>query len=391
MPVYPNDMLTMTYLAGVTNEKPSKQAIKQQYRGLQLLPWEQVGSRQIVWDIVMSTNNLAGFYDPRGQAVPMSELSFGSDYANLIDMKASANLETWAVEQLREPGMLSVWKSGTGAGEDLQSRISSHINSRIGMVNEAVDAQIEYTIMQVLTTGAVVWPPKDNDGNAISPAPPYWGPLSFTVQFKLPAAQRQNVSTLTGYNNRAGSHLVWSNASSTPFDDLELLNEMMLKNYGVSLRGGTIYLSEVLLGLMSKNTSVLQYLAGTNREQPGARLYGNVETVKTAIKNDFGWNIETYDAQWTFEANNPGGKPVQTRVDFMKYGKVLIMPPGGNVGTMATARQQAGPGRNAPWMYGKVPWMYEAPKPPYDIELGVNAVAWPKLMSYDWCCLDALA
>jgi len=389
MAFYPNDYLTPAFLVGAVNERPSQEAIRGQYRGLSLLPWEEVPERQIVWDIMMSENNLAGFYDPRGQALPMSELMFGSDYANLIDIKASMNLESWAVQLLRDAGMPAVYKAGGSANavKSMQARLVDHINRRVAQCNAAVDAQVEYMAMQALSTGAIVWPPVDNDGNAIANPMPHWNyDMAVSVAFKHPSAQRQNATTTVGYNGRVGAHLAWTNASATPFDDLELINEYMLKTFGISLRGGTVIMSEIVLGYLAKNTSVLNWLAGKNYESPGARGFADIESIKSALKTQFGWNLETYDAQWTYRANNPGGKPSVTRVDFMHEGKVLILPPGEPVGRMATAPLESEPGGR--WVWGKMGWKYQHPKPPFDIEVGVNAVAWPKFMHYDWFCLD---
>ncbi len=388
MAFYPNDMLTSAYLIGAVNARPSKEAIKQNYRGLQLLPLEEVPERRVIWDIMFSENNLAGVYDPRGQATPGDDVLFDQTQATLADVKASRMLEKWSLQILRDPGMPAVYKSGGSSNivKGLQSRVADHINKRLAWCNEAVDAQLEYFAMQALQ-GSIVWPPVDNAGVAISAPMPHWNAdMALDIPFPLPAGQNQAATTLAGYNGRTGSGFIWKDASSTPFTDLEIAAEYMVKTFGTTLRGGTMYMSEVVLGYMSRNTSIVNWIAGVNKEQPGARGFADIESMKAAIKTQFGWTIETYDSQWTYRTKNPGTKATIQRIDFLTEGKILIMPPGGAVGSMMTAPQEAAP--NGQWVWGKMGWQYTAPKPPFDVEVGVNIVAWPKFEHTDYFLLD---
>jgi len=387
MAFYPNDMLESSYLVGAVNDTLSRQAIRQQYMGLELLPWEEVPERNVTWDIILSENPLAGIYGPRGEAVPFDEMMFDSDRATLADIKASMFLEKWTSQTLREPGMLAVYDSGrtVNAIQALQDRVSRDINRKLSLCNEAVDSQVEYLIMNGLQN-SIVWPPVDNDGNAISTPPPHWNAnLTVSLTAGLPADQVQNVTTLTGYNGRTGAGLAWTNASATPFNDLEIFQELLLKNKGVNLRGGKVIMSSIVLGWMARNTSILNWMAGVNKEQPGARGFAPEAMMREAVQAQFGWTIETYDSQWTYRSNNPGTKATVNRVDFLKEGKVIILPPG-PVGTMMTAPQEAEP--NGQWVYRKIGWSWTDPKPPYDVELGVNVVSWPRWIHRDWVVLD---
>lgn len=388
MPFYPNDMLTSAFLVGAVNDKPSKEAIRQSYRGLELLPWEEVPERQVVWDIMYSENNLAGFYGPKGEAVPGDDVMFSTTMATLSDIKASRTLETWAAQQLRDPGELAVYRTGTQAGRSREQKLKEHINKRLAWCNEAVDAQIEYIAMQALQ-GTVVWPPVDSDGNAIANPMPHWNAdLSLSISVGLPAAQNQNVTTLSGYNSRTGAGLAWTNASATPFNDLDIINEYMIKTFGVNLRGGTVLIDSVTLGYMSRNTSILNWVAGSNYEQPGARQFADIETIKSAIKAQFGWTLVPYDAQWTYRSPVGANRDTIQRVDFLKEGKIVVLPPGGPVGTMMTAPQMT---KDRKFVYRKMGWEYQNPKPPYDIELGVNAVCWPRFNEFSWFVLNTRA
>lgn len=388
MPFYPNDMLTSAFLIGAINDKPSKQFIRQNYRGLTIFPWEEVPERRVIWDVMESENTLAGIYDPRGQAIPGDEVIFSSDIATLADLKASRNLESWSVQQLRDPGMPTVYKAGgssnTVAG--IEQRLRQHISKRLAWSNEAVDAQIEYLAMHALQ-GTIVWPPVDANGNAITPAMPHWN-ASMVVNLStgLPANQNQAATTLTGYNSRTGAGLAWTNASATPFNDFDIVDEYMVQNFGISMEGGTVLMSRVVLGYMSRNTDILNWVAGVNKEQPGARGFAPVRAIKDAVQAQFGWSIETYDSQWTYRTRNAGTKPTINRVSFLTEGKIVILPPGGVAGRMMTAPQESAPGGK--WVFGKMGWKHQGPKPPFDIELGVNVVAWPRFDTRDWFVID---
>lgn len=391
MAVYPNDLLTPAYLIGAVNNRPSKEAIRQSYIGLELMPWEQVPERQVIWDTMYSENNLAGIYDARGQAIPGDEVLFSSMIANLVDVKASRNLESWSVQHLRDPGMPYVYKAGGSSNvvQGMQQRIKAHINKRLAWSNEAVDAQVEYFALHALQN-SIVWPPVDGDGNAITGTNrmPHWNyDLSLSITFGLPANQNQAATTLSGYNSASGGGYAWSDATNAdPILDLEVINEYMVKTLGIQMRGGRILMDSTVLRQMSRCTNILNWVVGVNKEQPGTREYADQGELRDLIKTRLGWDIQPYDAQWTYRNHSPGTKPTISRVNFLKEGKIIILPKGLTVGNMMTAPLESTPG--GAWVYGKMGWKWQDPKPPYDIELGVNAVTWPKFDNYDHFVFD---
>ena len=40
------------------------------------------------------------------------------------------------------------------------------------------------------------------------------------------------------------------------------------------------------------------------------------------------------------------------------------------------------------WVYKKMGWSVQGRKPPYDIEMGVDLVTWPRFDYFDWFVLD---
>lgn len=393
MPVYANDMLSPMFLMGVVEKRPNKAAIKQQYIGLKYFPLQEVPERKLTWDIVYTENNLAGFYDTKGQAIPGDDVLFSQAFANLIDIKASRHLDPDIVNSIRSPGAAALYRV---AGDDpfmrsRQANEKAHLNERVGWCDDAVDSQLEYILMSLMGTGTVLWPPRDNAGNVISPAMPHWNaemPLSIT--FPMESWKKQIASTLVGHDGRVNTtaRVPWTNATADIIQDLEIINELFVQNTGLSLRGGKIIMSETMLSRLAFNTTFIQWVAGVNKEQPGARQFVDVGEVKTLISSRLGWTIETYDAQWTYRSHVSGTKPTITRVNFLKPGQVIFVPPNASpLGNTATTFLRRADGS---YKSGKYPWSYETPKPPHEIEVGVDLVAWPIVKTnYDWMILDA--
>ena len=395
MPVYPNDLLTPAYLVAAVNDRPSKESIKQQYMGLDLMPFEEVPERQVVYDVVYSENNLAGVYDPRGQAIPGDDVLFGSMVANLVDIKASRHLESWAVQQVRDPGMPYVYQNGGSAHaiKGMQQRLKDHINQNIAWCNDAVDAQIEYFAMHALQ-GTITWPPTKADGSAITGLDrmPHWNyDVTLSISMGLPANQNQAASTLSGYSSASGGGYAWSDhTNSNPILDLEVINEYMAKTFGIQMRGGKVLMDSTVLRHMSQCSNVIDWFVGSNKEQNDARRFADQGALRSILKTNLGWDIVEYNAQWTYRTPSPGTKSTVNRVNFLKEGKIIIIPPGGNVGTMMTAPQESSPGGS--WVYGKMGWQWQDPKPPYDVEVGINCVCWPTFRhNVDWFVFDTLS
>lgn len=390
MAFYPNHFLSTAYLIGAVNGKPSKQAIKQNYMGLQLLPWQQVPERQMVWDVMEAENNLAGFFAPKDRAVPGDDLLFSSTFANLVDVKASRMLDPWVVQNIRDPGMPSVYKAGGSAYavQGIQQRLRQKFNADLADCNERVDSQIEYLAMHALQ-GSIVWPPVDNNGNAITYPMPHWGTSSISVNFPLPSAQNQAASTLSGYSSHTGGGYAWTNHSNAdPLKDLRVIDEYMTKTLGIQMMGGRILMSTVVLNHMIECTNVLDWIAGSNKEQTGARGFVSKQDLVQFVETKLGWTIQTYDASWTYRTRSPGTKPTVTQVDFLKEGKIIILPPGETIGNMATTLVKAEPGASGKWVYGKFGWTKDEDEPPYAIKIGVECTAFPRFDYYDWFCLD---
>lgn len=387
----PRHMISPVFLAGVIEDRPNVAREYQGYIGQRLCPWMEVPERQITWDVVFQENNLAGIYDPRGEAIPGDDILYSSILATLADVKSSRVLESWTLQHFNEPGMAQVY-TGTGDfGRSIEAKLRREIAKKIGQCDDEIDTMYEYFTMRSLQ-GSIEWPPKDASGNTIASPMQQWNPnLAVSISYPLPSNFNQAVTALTGYDSETTTNVVWSNHSSAaPLDNMRVINRLVKRTTGSSLRGGVVLMGESTFNHMAQCTEVLNWVAGANKEQPDARRYIDYSEIENIVKTKTGWSIELYDASWTYRTDVPGTKPTVTQVPFLDEGKVLFLPRATGMGSMLTTKLQTAPGVGAGWAYGKVPWSYEAPKPPYDVELGINAVMIPQYLYYDWFVLDVL-
>lgn len=387
MATYPNDMLTPAFLLGAIQERPERNAIKQNYIGEQLFPRREVPERRVMWDSMVSENNLAGFYSVKGQAVPGSDVTFATHFRDLVDVKASRYLDPDIVGKVRDPGMAAVVKN---AGDSftikaIQSRIAQHVSNNLAWCDDAVDAQLEYMAVKALT-GTLVWPPKDANGNSIVDPMPHWNPeMEMTVNFNLRSDFVQNASTLTGYKSRTGGGFAWTNASADPIKDLEVISELMVEETGLDSYGATIIMSRSTLSRLAFQPNILRWITGQVSagvvNASAAPDFADIAAVKSFIETRLGYTIRLYDSQWTYRTlNKTTGVETVKRVKFLDEGKLIILPKGSNPGYMAMAQHETQDGAFAS---GKIPWIYRDPKPPYMREMGVSVVAFPILTHPD--------
>lgn len=379
MTVYVNDMLTPTFLMGAIKERPERNAIRQSYMGERLFPRREVPERRLMWDSIASENNLAGFYSPKGHAIPGHDSPFQTHFRNLVDVKASRYLDPDIVGKIRDLGELAVVKEANGSFllKSIQQRVQNHVRENLAWCDDAVDAQLEYMAVHAML-GELVWPPKADDGTDITDVMPHWNAKEEVgVTFPLKATFKQNVTTLTGYNGRTGTGLAWTNNNADPILDLEILAELFVETTGLDAHGATIIMSRGDLSRLAFQSKLLQWIRGTNYEQGNAQQFADVDNVKNFITTRLGYNIVTYDAQWTYKTlNKVTGVEEIKRVRFLPRGKVLILPRDARPGFMAMSPHEA---QDASWRAGKIPWVYRQPMPPYEQQMGVDVVAFPIL------------
>lgn len=362
MPLHPNP-LSVKYLTGVIESRPDAAAWRAQYIGTKLLPTREVEGYELTWDVVSSENGLAGIYAINGRPVPGSDKLFAQKYAEVINIMASRVLHPSDVAILREPGELAVTRTGRG----LRQKAQRKLRDLIAWCDDTVDATVEYLILRSLQ-GAIVWPPRDADGNPISQLQPEWGNVSITINYPLRSGFKQNASTLTGFNGRTGGGAAWTNLNnSNPLLDLEVIAHYMIEETGLDARNATLIMGGDVLSYLCVNESILEWL-----QQEGSRFVAP-QKVLDFIKTQLGYDIIEYNARWTYrtDVNSPEG-PTINSVPFLNRGHVLIIPKQSKPGYLALA-----PSPDGQYKPGKYTWIVEDNEPPWEVRIGEGLVCLP--------------
>lgn len=399
----PLNWLTQKFLWEILQQQPdeSRRGFRQRYLTEEnFAPDENVWTREVLVQRTKAQNPLAGLYSPKGEALAATDVGYDQMLMTIQDVKAMRYIDPDLYREMVEVGELAVFNAGNAQmAKAKSSTILKKLTEFMQFCNDQVDNSREYLLIKALE-GQIVWPPVDDDGNTISNAPDYWNGAQFsgTWPYPLEADKVQNITGLVDKDNSFASaaiRTVWSDADADVLGAMRTINELMLEKYAVDLTGGTILMPTSTRNLLMVNTGILEWLAGTNKEQAGARRFMSDVELKAVLSQFGDMTIRRYDSFWTYETV-PGissANTTTTKVKFLSPGKIILMPPGGVGAKMGTVPLQTGPGRNAPWKPGKFTWTWEGSKPNYTKQVGVNAVYWPLFSGghYPWFVLDVLS
>jgi hypothetical protein len=290
---------------------------------------------------------------------------------------------------LRDAGEPAVENNATL--KSVRQRHLDKLAEKVANADDEVDAVMEYMALQALQ-GSITWPPLSATGIPIVNPPASWGGVSFTLSMGFRANFIQNISTLAGWNARAGGGLAWTNNASNPVLDLEVIAELMQETTGMSMMGATAIMSRSVLSRLAFNTTVLTWVRGTIGPAGGNLNFIDVGELKNFITTKLGWNIRIYDSIWTYPSNLGGaGGPTENHVKFLPEGKMIVIPKGALEGNafFATAPD---PGSDNSWNTGKYTWVYRMPTPPWTTEIGVGLHGFAVLKSArEIACFDVYA
>lgn len=369
--LHPNP-LSRTYLDGVLKERPDHDAWRAQYIGPTLFPKKDVPAYRLAWDVIRSENNLAGIYAINGRPLPGSDMRFAEKFQEVQNIMSSRVIDPEDVMYLREAGEVAVGS----AGWNLKRAAQDHINAQISACDDEIDAQKEYLALKALQ-GQIVWPPVDGSGNAITPAMPQWGHVQITVNYPIRTVFNQDATTLVGYSARTGGAAAWTDTvNSNPLLDLEVIAELIEETIGVNAHGSRIICGGGLLSRLCFNEEIISWIKGNGE---GTIKYVAPEEVKGLIKTKIGYTLEEYNAKWTYRSNldSPDG-PTITAVPFLTRNRMIIIPPGVDLGYMASA-----PSPDGKYQSGKYTWSVRDEEPPWETRVGAGEVCWPVFKNAD--------
>lgn len=398
----PTQWITPTFLWNIVEQRPNegRRGFRQSYMQSSMCPFEDVGSRHVLLQRSKEQNPLAGLYSPKGEAIPATDLGYDQIMMTMQDVKAMRYLDADIWQTIVEIGELAVSSAASSAVFKRNAQtVMKHLTRLMNFCDDQVDTTLEYLFMQVLSEGSITWPPTNDAGSTISSPPDYLNSANYsgTWPYPIEADKNQDITTLVDYegsNPGANIRKVWTDSTADILGALRTIRTLMLEKYAIDMDGATMIMSSVDRDLMLNNTALLNFLAGANKEQPGARTFMSDNELRSALSTVGDMQLKTYNSFWTYEATPtlPGQDSTTTRVKFLKPGKVIFIPKSGINAKMGTVRLQTGPGSNAPWRAGKIAWSYENPKPNFEKQVGVNVVSWPLFPSghYDWFILDVL-
>lgn len=375
----------------VLEERPTKPAIQQGYIGSRFFPTKPVYDYELTWDLVKSANHLAGLYSHDGVPIPGRDPDYETYVADVMHAMASRMISRNVVLKLRQAGELSTHST---LERGIMAKLRSHVGEKLAACEDEIDAIKEYLCLNMLQ-GSITWPPQTWAGAAISPAPSYWGNVTFTMSTGYPSWAEQDATSLVGWDSRAGAQKVWSDTTDgDPVKDLEVIAENIEERTGLSMVGATILMNRTLLSKMAFNANILRWIRGDNGPaDASSQQYIDVGALKNFIKTKLGYTIELYDAQWTYDSGlDSASGPTETRIKFLKPGRVLIIPrgvTGAGVSYYATAPDMGAPDGQQP---GRYTWSWEEDRPPWKVEVGAGLHGFPILRQPEGIfVLDALS
>lgn len=388
-------MLDPQYLMGVLVERQDFGLERPKYIGSRFFPVQSVPEQTVLWETIRIENRLAGVYSSRGKAMPGDDIGFKTKFANLVWIKAAKTLDTDLVQKIRDPGMINIYKAGGPlpfAVQGIADRVTAKMNRYLAYIDDQMAAQKEYFAIKAML-GHLHWPPLGSDNLPIALPMPEWNAgqeidmrWPFTDDFQYhrdrvdangdPAPR--TVADLTGVNGDAGAGFLWNHASANPLVDMEVLGAMMEDTKGVNPDNATMIMSRLVVSRLVRNPVMQNWLLGRTFSTVGGwEGAASLPVLKEKIKSSFGFNIETYDAKWTYiDFANPladGSENIKT-VRFLPVGRVVVVPQSEKIGVMAQAPHE---NQTGDFVYGDVVHVHRDEKEPHDREMSISNVCWP--------------
>lgn len=365
MATFPNP-LSIHYLMGAIEARPTSYK-RQGYLGRKLYPQKEVGGDSLIWDVVSAENSLAGIYAVGGRSIPGDDLMFSQMFANLVNLGASRHIDRNAVKTVRDPGMPNIRSL---ADRSAASKAQRAVRRCVEWCDDRIEALIEYLCLSALQ-GQIDWPPPGLEKQ------PQWGEVTFQLTLPFRADFKQDATTLSGYDSRAGGGVAWNAAAANPMLDLEVIAELITEEIGLPARGSTIITSSGVLSYLTQNTLILNAAAGTD----AAIRFLDYGTMMQFMETRLGFKFVQYDAQYTYRTNvGSESGPTINAVRFLPRGRCIIIPPGEDVGSLATT-ESAGP--NDQYYVGKFPWLKTDDEPPFETRLGISGIFFPLMQRPD--------
>jgi len=302
--------------------------------GLDYLPFKDVATEEVTWDIVRAASPMADFRAVDGESKIRGKRAFDRGYADVVSISEKERFTTTELRKIREAGKLPT-VDGTKSlisqqGADAERKIRDSLSD----MKLSIDNRIEW--MQI---------------NALLGTISYAGRVKFDVDFAIPGNQT-GVTPTTAWSDTANSN---------PLEDIQTWQIQVQDEFGILL--DEVIMSRKTLNYISQNENlqnVMQYTIPML----------SVEKAKEVIEDNAGIKIRVYDAAYTdIHGDN--------RTRFLPQNKIIMLPskeqmPEGLGKTFRTGHPLAD------YTPGYYTWQ-EPKSDPYGLEVGVGMDCFPAI------------
>jgi len=357
-----NDVLSPQFLMEVVRQV----AIPRNYRALQYLPFEDVGSDDLTWDVVKDEQQLAGVVAVDGVIRPGDDPIYSQMFSDVVRVGSSRIIPEKFVRQLRDPGVLSITSGVLG---DIRAEAERKVAERALAANRDVDATVEYLGMRALM-GYIPWPPPQW-GN---PPGPQYSNAKFAIDYGFKFGNLDAAAGISFGGQTLGAGHYWTDLTNAdPITDCMAVMTKLTEESGIPQDEYDIILSGMWKYHLIRNEKLRDLLKQSD-QAPGLLNWASLQTFWETMSS---FRLTFYDAQYTkrelADANDPSSV-YSTRHRILPSNYVLFVPrQRGYVGDFPTS-----PSKPNNWRTGKFTWREEKLNP-WTTEVGVGINCFPRI------------
>lgn len=272
------DQETMTKVVNKLENKGGKKI------GLEFLPFYDVATEKLQWDIMRAANPMANFRAVDGESELVGRRAFDRGYAEIVSMSIKERFNTSDLRAIREAGMLPVVDNNPSMIAQMGAEAKKKLRQALERCKTAVDNRVEWMAI-----------------NALLGKIEFSGKVKFSVDYGITPGQTGIIPSV-----------LWSTtASADPLGDIQTWQDLVQENTGIV--PNTIIMSRAVLRLISKNTTVRDAMKYTNPVL-------NLAAAKKFIEdNTEVTNVIVYDSMYT---DNDGGNSTR----FLDESYIIMLP-----------------------------------------------------------------
>jgi hypothetical protein len=357
-----NDVLSPKFLMEVVRQA----AIPRNYLAQNYLPFTDVGSDDLTWDVVKDEQQLAGIVATDGVIRPGDDPIYSQMFSDVVRVGSSRIISEKFVRQLRDPGLLNIT---TGVGAEIRANAERKVTEGVLRANQDVDATVEYLGMRALM-GYIPWPPPQ----WANPPGPQYSNAKFAIDYGFKFGNLDADAGISFGGSTLGAGYYWTDlTNSDPIKDCMAIMTKLTEESGVPVDQYDIIMSGMWKYYLIQNAT-LRDLLKQSANAPGLLNWAALQSFWESMA---GFTLTWYDGQYTKRALSSATDPSSvyvTRHRILPSNYVLFVPKArGYVGDFPTS-----PSKPNDWRTGKFTWREEKVNP-WTTEVGVGINCFPRI------------